>query len=380
MKGNRIQEVTMEITVGAFIFMILLGLGIFTIVVSQRSIFKTYYDYQVEFHDVAGLREGENVYSRGLMIGKVGGIEFVEDSDGVRVDLRLDKPLRLKEDYQVEISESSLLGGRRVAIIEGSVDSPLLPESEFNQLRGELPGDVMKEALATVRTIRESVVSSGIIENIQRFTEDLVQMSAAVNTGSGTVHSLLYDGALYSEASELAASLNTISTRLSSGQGTIGRLLDPDRDILDEMMGDITLTMSNLNMAVANVRNLTDKAAAGEGLIGRMFNDNEPLYTNLVAASVSIRNIAESFESSDGTLGRLINDPTLYDNLMETSASLKSIAERVNTGEGSLAKLLNDEDLYKDAQGLVNEARATIDDLRETSPITTFSSIFFGAF
>gem|GEM_PF-5346456 len=36
--------------------------------------------------------------------------------------------------------------------------------------------------------------------------------------------------------------------------------------------------------------------------------------------------------------------------------------------------------IYASATELVDEAHATVDDLRETSPITTFSRIFFGAF
>jgi hypothetical protein len=31
-------------------------------------------------------------------------------------------------------------------------------------------------------------------------------------------------------------------------------------------------------------------------------------------------------------------------------------------------------------QGLLREGRAALDDIRETSPITTFTSIFFGVF
>jgi len=45
-----------------------------------------------------------------------------------------------------------------------------------------------------------------------------------------------------------------------------------------------------------------------------------------------------------------------------------------------LLKMVKDEKLYNDIQSIVKEARATIDDFRETAPITTFSSIFFGAF
>jgi hypothetical protein len=42
--------------------------------------------------------------------------------------------------------------------------------------------------------------------------------------------------------------------------------------------------------------------------------------------------------------------------------------------------LSKDSPLGHDLEGLVKDARATIDDMRETSPITTFTSIFFGVF
>ena len=61
-------------------------------------------------------------------------------------------------------------------------------------------------------------------------------------------------------------------------------------------------------------------------------------------------------------------------------ANLKEITDKINSGDGSIAKLINDDELYEEVKRLVIEARATVDDLRETSPIVTFSSIFFGAF
>ena len=49
-------------------------------------------------------------------------------------------------------------------------------------------------------------------------------------------------------------------------------------------------------------------------------------------------------------------------------------------GEGFIGRLMQDDKMYEDVQGMINEARATIDDFRETTPILTFTSIFFGAF
>ena len=61
-------------------------------------------------------------------------------------------------------------------------------------------------------------------------------------------------------------------------------------------------------------------------------------------------------------------------------ASLRAIAERIEKGEGVLGKLVAEDGLYTQLEQLVGEVRATVDDYRETSPVVTFTSLFFGAF
>ncbi len=70
----------------------------------------------------------------------------------------------------------------------------------------------------------------------------------------------------------------------------------------------------------------------------------------------------------------------MYTDLSLTLSNFRTMSDHLAAGQGSLGKLLADEALYDEVLSLVSEGRAAIDDLRETSPITTFSSIFFGAF
>ncbi len=56
------------------------------------------------------------------------------------------------------------------------------------------------------------------------------------------------------------------------------------------------------------------------------------------------------------------------------------MSDAVAQGEGTLGRLLTDEGLYVEFEALLREGRAALDDIRETSPVTTFTSIFFGAF
>ncbi|MDE0838490.1 MAG: mammalian cell entry protein, partial [Kiritimatiellae bacterium] len=94
-----------------------------------------------------------------------------------------------------------------------------------------------------------------------------------------------------------------------------------------------------------------------------------------------LANVTKQLEDGKGTLGKLLSeDETLYTDLHDTVKSLKSVAQKIERGEGLLGKLTTDETLYNDIQEVVGEARATLDDFRENSPVVTFSSIFFGAF
>ena len=62
------------------------------------------------------------------------------------------------------------------------------------------------------------------------------------------------------------------------------------------------------------------------------------------------------------------------------SSDLRKVSERLEKGEGALGRLMQDEQLYEDIKSVIGETRASIDDFRETSPVVTFSSVFFGAF
>jgi len=59
---------------------------------------------------------------------------------------------------------------------------------------------------------------------------------------------------------------------------------------------------------------------------------------------------------------------------------LKQITGQIEKGEGMIGRMVQDDGLYQQVNGLVTEVRAALDDFRETTPVVTFASIFFGAF
>ena len=82
----------------------------------------------------------------------------------------------------------------------------------------------------------------------------------------------------------------------------------------------------------------------------------------------------------DCVRGSRRNDEQVSEDLKVTAANLREVTQRLADGEGTLGKLSKDEELYDDARYLMEDIRAAVDDFRETAPILTFTSVFFGAF
>jgi phospholipid/cholesterol/gamma-HCH transport system substrate-binding protein len=330
MKKSQMREMSIEVTVGAFIFMILLALGVFTIILSQDNFFVKNYEVQVRFNEVSGLRSGDKVFLRGVDIGKISNIEI--ESDGVLLTATLEKDITFTEDYAIEIIPVSVLGGKRLVINPGSSAEDPLPAGTI--LAGTPPKDVITEATDTIAMIRKSLDDGKVLDNLSRVVADLRTVSEKISSGEGTIGKLVMDDSLYTNVNHVVSDLKNVSERLSNGEGTLGKLL------MDESAYD------ELQASMSNLREISDRLAAGKGTLGRLLSEDEKMYQDLEASVANLREISDKLAGGEGTIGRLVQDDELYDEL----------------------KLL------------LVEARAAVDDFRETSPITTFSSIFFGAF
>ncbi len=270
------KDLSIEVLVGFFMFIILIALGVFTIVLSRQNFLQETYPVAITFDRISGLRNGDNVFLRGMKVGTVKSTVLNSNHVVVRADL--DVPVQFREGYKVEVVASSMLGGKQLKINEGPLDAPVIPEDAV--ISGTTPTDILEE----------------------------------------------------------------------------------------------------LGAAVAGIREMTDQIAEGKGTLGKLIKD-ETVYDDLQSTMANLKEVSGRLANGEGTLGKLLaKDDQLYQDLSTTMANLRTITDKVEAGDGTLGKLVNDDQMYSEAQKLLAELRAAIDDMRETSPVTTFSTVFFGAF
>ena len=324
------KQIFVESAVGLFSFAVLAALFMLTVVLSQDSLFRKERPVEILFDHAMGLRVGDAVSARGVTVGKVKQIRL--ERDGVHVLALLTTPVHLREDYRIEVLPTSVLGGRYLNIHEGTYETePMRPAPKL--LKGSASTDLITSATATVEDIRRAL-NDGVLEDFKA----------------------------------TMAQVRKVATRLGEGEGTLGKLIADDA-----VYGDV-------QAIAANLRQISDAVAKGEGTIGRLVNDGQ-LYADAQEVAANLKDISARLNQGEGTLGRLLAaDDQVYEDLAATIASFRKMSESIGKGEGTIGKLVADEELYQEFKALVREVRATVDDIRETSPVTTFSSIFFGVF
>ncbi len=331
------REMSTELIVGTFMFMVLLALGYFTIVLGRASLFEKKFPLEVEFADVMGLRKDDNVVLRGMSVGKIKTLHLIDGR--VRVLATLDNPVKLRTDYKITIVTTSILGGRYLEVKEGSSSAPYLPPDVMPQ--GVPPFDLMMEAAETIHEIRKSLNEGGILTNLETTITSIREVSTKISRGEGTIGKLVNDDGLYNEYQAVGKDVRALTTKL---------------------------------------QDIADKVSKGEGTLGKLIGDDS-VYTNLQAVATNLREISDRLNQGQGTLGKLMSkDDQLYRDVADTAASLKNLASKIERGEGLLGKLANDDSLYTEVKAAVGEVRAAVEDFRETSPVISFTQLLFGAF
>ena len=276
---------TNEQKVGLFFLVgIMLAVGAVEATVGTGLFTKSYHVF-VDYPTVEGLQAGDAVQVAGVKLGRVDAVTLTPE--GVHVKLRLDQPAVVHRDSMARLDYQALSGTRFIAISLGTPNTPALKDGD--QIEGQIPPsltqmiDEMQGVAHSVQGLADSLnenqdrvlksIDTMIDENratVQHALENLDSITAKLDHGTGTMAKLLNDASLYDRANAAMTDLQKVADRLASGQGDLGRLVNGDGSLYDE----VRETVASLNTTAANLEVVSTQIRNGEGTIGRMVNDD----------------------------------------------------------------------------------------------------------
>ena len=201
---------------GAFIVVTLavLAAGVF-VIGSKEYLFRSTYQLKAQFDNVAGLDEGADVQVGGVHSGTVTHIVLPgKPGDKVTVVMELARSTHeiVKQDSVASIQTEGLLGNEYLAISFGSAGQAEVKDGEIIQ---SLPPLQMADLLKKTNGILDS--SQEAIQNAAMATAHLNSVSSKIDAGQGTVGALVNDKQLYTNLQQTTTTLDATMVQAQAG-------------------------------------------------------------------------------------------------------------------------------------------------------------------
>ncbi|HOT96672.1 MAG TPA: MlaD family protein [bacterium] len=251
----------------------------------QRIISSSEYRVFFKFSDVVGLRDRSQVFMRGYRIGWTKGVRFEEDGVVVRVDIK--DRFHIPIDSKIEINTLNLIGEKAITIEPGKSPKVLPAEGQLEgqnkdimivaktmlmDLRSRMEGGELdqriREASSSIKTMNEVLIKVDKkvdALDVPMYNRQIAEIGEAARSirlaGSEATELAKESRGSVKQVEETAGKLSLLSdqltgiaTRLNSGEGSAGELLQNK-----EYVKNLNATVTELKLLIEDLKQNPDK-------------------------------------------------------------------------------------------------------------------------
>lgn len=289
------NEVKVALTIFISVIVAVLGYRFMT----ESPLFSQAYELHAHFNRVDGIVRGSSVLMQGVKIGTVRQVEFLDNSDSLRVSMSFNTTRMIPEGSTAFI--------RSFQIVDKAIEIERSDSSVMLATGGQLQGIYDEGIMGAVREIGET---SG--RNIENTTERLSSVLTQVDE-------MLLGGS----RSDIEQSLNSLNASLRA----VEQLLAESSDDIGETIVHLRNTAASIDTLTSGEQERLQQIIANlEEASGRFAT----LSGEMEGVSRDLTDIMRKVNEGDGSLGLLINDPSLYNNLDSLSYNLNALIRNLN--------------------------------------------------
>jgi phospholipid/cholesterol/gamma-HCH transport system substrate-binding protein len=317
---------TLETRLGLFFALALIAGVVILELAGTRDLLNKGYSIRARFDNIQELKEGDPVKMAGVEIGHIERIQLSDNK--VEVVLNVDRKANVKTDSKAAIKFVGLMGQNYISVTFGSSDAPVVAPNAL--LETEEQAD-LNSLMVKLQNVAEGV--EGLTKNFsgENFSNLLGPFTDFLKENNPRLTAIL-------------GNLQTISTRIVDGEGTVGRLINEDT-----LYRSALNTVSNLNTTVADAR---------------------PLFDDLKLTLDEARSVVTQVNQGQGTIGKLIKDETLYRETTTAMTNLREVLQKINQGQGSVGQLVNDPGFINNAKLTLQKVEKATEGLEDQGPLS----------
>ena len=292
---------TQKAKLGMFVMLTALLLIVSLYLIGKKqNLFGDSFKITAVFHNVSGLKLGNNVRYAGINVGTVKDILMVDDST-ICVDMVIEESIRrhMKENAFAVIGSDGLVGSMVVNVFPGDGKGAILQQGDtIRSVRKKSSTDMMSTLSITN-------------DNVAELSQELLKITHSINEGKGTLGLLVNDQAMGTDLKETIGNLKNASQNAS-------KVIDEINDVVSSVDSQDNL----LNVL------LKDSVAARQfrSVMANLEQSSEDI--NLVINNLN--EVILSVKEGEGTFNYLVSDTILVQDIGETVKNIKEGSVMLN--------------------------------------------------
>ena len=283
------------IAIGCFLygFSFLKGKNLFS---SQRKFYAVY-------HDIDGLVEANPLMINGFRVGMVGDIKLANDTSGrVIVTLLLNDDAKIPKHSIAKVISSDILGSKAVQLI--LINNPdglyaqsgdTLQSAQEDNLKAAVNKTIaplqkkaegLISSIDSVMVVVQQVFNENARKNLAQSFEKIKGAISSLETTSFRLDTLVVTERV--KISSILSKINTLATTLASNSDKLGNVINNFSNISDSLAkSNLTSAINNADVALSQASGIMTKINSGQGTMGMLIN-NDSLYRKLDQSSADL--------------------------------------------------------------------------------------------
>lgn len=285
-----------EIKTGVFaVFSILLFILGYQYIKNSK-LFQTSREFFVVYENVVGLEAGAPVTINGMRVGKVKNLSLANKAgDAVLVSFLIENDFEFSQSSVIKIYASGIIGGNNLAIIP-SAENKIMARSG-DTLKGELESGMIDGLIEKFSPIEKSLLSTLTkVDSVISDVDQVLDQKSKENLRK----SMMSLSVAMDQLSQTATGLNVLVDRNQNElDAAFKSILKTSRNletITDSIAAVNTAQMlKDLSGSISALNTITTSMAEGEGSLGALMQD-KGLYDDLRTLSEDAQNLLKDIQ------------------------------------------------------------------------------------
>ena len=290
-------KISKELKAGIFGILIISALFFLINYLKGRDLFDRTNIYYARYENVEGLTTTGPVFIKGLRVGFVEKIKYVQERDQFVVALSVKSGYNIPENSIAEIYSSDILGTKSIRIVLGDSKKYLVEED-------------------TLLTNVQAPLINMLTQEIIPLKEKAEALIVAMNKTFDNINYVLDDKTkndISSSIAKLEATLNNlqeISGNLKERTPEVNEIIGNIKDV----SGDLKSGSKNINRTISNIESITDSLNSAD----------------LKGSIVSLKDLLEKMQDPKGSMGKILTTDSLHTNINNLLREMDLLIKNIN--------------------------------------------------